>query len=363
MGDCTPALPKSLFCDPLQPMPKSIKALGIFPMAPDLTQHPASMHEFVPDPPLWSDGMEKQRFIVLPAGKKIDNTNPKEWIFPIGTVLIKTFFDDGGAAGKPHPIETRLIRRVGEKDAALEYEFFVYQSAPDGSDATLLVNDQEGDINKDATVMITINRMIDGYPVNGGMPFPHTLPSRQACGDCHEKNGKVAQTFIGFDELRLNSKLSATSTKTQLQELAGLFMNPPPANPATITDKTADPNMQKVKLRIKQFVFGNCVHCHNGQEVVDFHPDVFEMNTINQKTDAQSVVPPKGWLRIVPGHPELSVVFVQTQRTPLPAPTGMGTANRLRPMPPVGVADVAAPKAAVNDLKTWIMSLPATPAK
>jgi hypothetical protein len=29
----------------------------------------------VPDPPLWSDGMEKQRFLVLPAGGKIDNTD------------------------------------------------------------------------------------------------------------------------------------------------------------------------------------------------------------------------------------------------------------------------------------------------
>ena len=38
----------------------------------------------------------------------------------------------------------------------------------------------------------------------------------------------------------------------------------------------------------------------------------------------------------------------------------MPTANdmdRLRPMPPVGVADIAVDKAALDDMRAWIMSL------
>jgi hypothetical protein len=360
MGDCTPELPKSIFCDPMVKMPKSIKDLGLFPSAPDLSKHPASMLEYVPDPPLWSDWMEKQRFMVLPAGKRIDNSNPKEWIFPVGTVFVKTFFDDTGAGGAPRPIETRFVRQVGVKGDAVPYEFYLYKWNDTSTDATLVVDDANGDINQDAMVNITIKHMEGGKPlmVAGGAPFPHTLPSRQACGDCHEQSGKMGQTIIGFDEVRLNSKFTAASTKTQLQEFAdkGIFMKAPPATPTTIVDTSND--MGRL-LRIKRFVFGNCVHCHNGGEVVDFHPEVFVKNTINQMTDAQSVVPPAGWRRVVPGKPDMSVLYVQVRRTPLPPPTGNGTMNRLRPMPPVGVTDVAADQEAVNDIRDWILSLPA----
>jgi hypothetical protein len=354
-GDCTPALPNSLFCDPFATMPMSIKATGIFPAAPDFTKHSASMREYVPDPPLWSDGMEKQRFLLLPAGKKIDNTDRKNWLFPPGTIFIKTFFDDSGTGGKSRAIETRFIR-AAKQGSAFPYEYYLYQWNADGTDATLVVNNNEGDTETATPVMVTIKRTVGGQPfqVNNGTPFQHDLPSRSMCGKCHEENGMVGQTFIGFDELRLNSKFASTSTKTQLQEFAdaGIFTGPLPANPATITDTSND--MGRL-LRIKRFVFGNCVHCHNGNSVFDMHPDVFVANTVNKPTEAQSVVPPAGWKRIVPKSPGTSVVYVQTQRTNLPQPVGSN--NRLRPMPPVGVADVAADQAALKDLYDWIMSL------
>jgi hypothetical protein len=353
VSDCTTA-PMSVFCQPLAPLPTSIKATGLFPSAPDLTKHPANMLEYVPDPPLWSDGMEKQRFLILPPGKQIDNSDRARWGFPEGTIFVKTFFDDSGTQGAPRAIETRLIR-AGMNDL---YEFFVYQWNADGTDASLVLNDIEGDVNADILVPVTINRMQGGKPsvVNGGQPFMHTLPSRNACGKCHEQNGMVAQTFIGFDELRLNSKRGAADAKTQLQTFAdaGIFSMPLPAAPATITDASADDGRL---LRIKQFVFGNCVHCHNGGGQVDLHPDVFVANTVNKATEAQSVMPPAGWLRVIPQDPAKSVLYVQMQRTMLPPATGDGM-NRLRAMPPVGVADVAADQAALKDVFDWIMALP-----
>jgi hypothetical protein len=359
MGDCTPAAPGSIFCDPFVKMPKSIKALGIYPAAPDLNQHPASMREYVPDPPLWSDGLEKQRFLILPQGKKIDNKDNAKWVFPFGTVFVKTFLDDGGPGGKPRAIETRIVRSA-KPDAVFPFEFYVYQWAPDGTDATLVVNDQDGiggDINKDAQTSITIKHMVDGYPVNKGQPFMHTIPSFQNCGECHTENSMVTGTaVIGFDELRLNNNvLNPASPKTQLQQFfeAGLFTSPLSATPPTIKDPD-----QRL-LSIKRFIFGNCVHCHNGNSVFDLHPDNFVKNTVNKKTEAQSVVPPPGWLRVIPGKPDQSVLFVQVQRVPLPAPVGGDTMNRLRAMPPAGVADVAADLKAVADIKAWIMSLPA----
>jgi hypothetical protein len=295
--------------------------------------------------------MEKQRFLILPPGTKIDNSDRKQWKFPIGTIFVKTFFDDTGPGGTSRPIETRLIRAA----KTTPYEYFVYQWNAAGTDATLVVNDLDGDITKDIPVMITIKHTVGGQPfmVNGGQPFAHSLPSRDACGQCHDQNGMVAQTFIGFDELRLNSKMPATAAKTQLQTFAdaGVFMMAPPAAPATITDATADGGRL---LRIKRFMFGNCVHCHNGNGQVDLHPDVLVANTVNKPTEAQSVHPPAGWLRVVPGAPTRSVVYVQMQRTMLPPAVMM---TRLRAMPPVGVADLAAEQASLKDVFDWITAV------
>jgi hypothetical protein len=295
--------------------------------------------------------MEKQRFMILPPGTKIDNSDRKQWKFPTGTVFVKTFFDDSGAGGTSRPIETRLIRAAKNST----YEYFVYQWNATATDATLVVNDLDGDINMDISVTVTVKHAVGGQPfmVNGGMPFPHTLPSRDACGQCHDQNGMVAQTFIGFDELRLNSKMPTTAAKTQLQTFAdaGVFMMPLPPAPATITDATADAGRM---LRIKRFMFGNCVHCHNGNGQVDLHPDVLVANTVSKPTEAQSVHPPAGWLRVVPGAPLRSVVYVQMQRTMLPPPVMM---TRLRAMPPVGVADLAAEQASLKDVFDWITAL------
>jgi len=332
-------------------MPKSIKDTGIFPSLPDFSKHSARMLEYVPDPPLYSDGMEKQRFLLLPKGQKINNTNRKVWMFPTGTVFIKTFFDDA-PGGKLRPIETRFIRTGG----VFEYEFFVYQWNATATDATLVVSDIDGDINADIPVNISISHMEDGkmLTINGGKPFVHTLPSRQACGNCHEESGMVGQTFIGFDEIRLNSKFPATAAKTQLQQFgdAGIFTTAVPATPTTIA--VADPLLQ----RVERFVFANCAHCHNGKTVFNMAPDVFVANTVGKMTEAQSVMPPKGWLRVVPGNPEMSVVFKQMERTMLPPPVIVdGMESKLRPMPPVGLADIAVPVDAVADMRAWIMSL------
>ena len=355
------AQPNSLLCKPTGAMPKTIKETGFFPSAPDFSKRDPSLLEFAPSPELWSDGMGKQRFLVLPPdGKKINNSDRKRWEFPAGTIFIKTFFDDSGMGGAAKPIETRFIRRVKDEGVPDDYDYAVYRWNAAATDADLVIDNQgmQGNLEKAIPVPITINRMVNGTPlrINNGMPFMHDLPSRKMCGECHEESGMQGQTFIGFDEIRLNSKRTPTSPKTQLQEMAdaGVFTMPIPAMPATITDNSNDGGRL---LRIKRAIFGNCVHCHNGGSVFDMSPDVFVENTVGKETEAQSVKPPMGWLRVVPGNPDNSVVYRQMLRTMLPPPN-TATDERLRPMPPIGVADIALDRAALDDVRAWIMSLP-----
>src|SRR5581483_9401473 len=96
----------NLLSDPLAPLPMSLADTGFFPAFPDTSKVADQLKFYVPDPPLYSDGLKKQRYIVLPAGKTIDVTDRKNWIFPEGTIFVKTFSDD------TDPVETRIVRRT-----------------------------------------------------------------------------------------------------------------------------------------------------------------------------------------------------------------------------------------------------------
>src|SRR5205814_165387 len=62
--------------------------------------------EYTPRYELWSDGATKRRFLLLPAGAKIDTSDMDNWAFPVGTKLWKEFRRDGFL------VETRLLQKV-----------------------------------------------------------------------------------------------------------------------------------------------------------------------------------------------------------------------------------------------------------
>jgi hypothetical protein len=64
---------------------------------------------YAPAVPLWSDGAEKKRFILLPKGQKIDASDPDEWKFPVGTKVWKEF-----SVGKKR-VETRFFLKTPDK--------------------------------------------------------------------------------------------------------------------------------------------------------------------------------------------------------------------------------------------------------
>jgi hypothetical protein len=374
VGPCAPA--GALVCSTKIPFPTSLEETGIFPALPDVSQHNPYAHLFEPNPPLWSDGLAKERLVVLPADGIIDNSDPKKWKFPEGTLMVKTFFDDSGPNKARRPIETRFIRRgMDPTDPFAQWEFAVYQWNADSTDATLI---SFADPMMSTPVPVVVDRMENGKPLklNDGQPFMHAIPSKQDCQACHGSNAKTTEAdVIGFDELRLNWKLPGAE-KTQLQDFVDKkLLSTMPAAPATISE--ADP----VLARVKGWAYGNCVHCHNGAEgMLNLHPDVFVANTVNVAAEGAGIMPPnETWKRVVPKQPELSILFAQARRAPLPSGEGV----QMRVMPPVGVAiaEMNRPNAVTDppdyvgqlppmtlpsrvpddpiaDLATWINSLP-----
>ena len=94
---------------------------------PSLTMTDPRAFYYEPKHPLWSNGLDKSRFMILPKGAKIDTSVRDAWTFPVGTLFVKTFsYRDPG--GKVIPIETRLIRRVADTGEVFEqWTFDVYE--------------------------------------------------------------------------------------------------------------------------------------------------------------------------------------------------------------------------------------------
>src|SRR5688572_32452167 len=76
------------------PLPATLGETGLF--EPGTLQVRATHQPFTPAHALWTDGMDKRRWLYLPAGSSIDKSNPDAWEFPIGTRAWKEFSRPGG---------------------------------------------------------------------------------------------------------------------------------------------------------------------------------------------------------------------------------------------------------------------------
>ena len=72
---------------------------------------------YTPSAPLWSDGAQKQRWVLLPEKEAIDISNPNEWTFPVGTKFFKEFRVNG------QRVETRMFQKT-------KADFWVYATTP-----------------------------------------------------------------------------------------------------------------------------------------------------------------------------------------------------------------------------------------
>lgn len=260
--------------------------------------------------PLWSSGTEKQRLLHVPQGATIDTAGGDGWDFPVGTVLGKTFRVPGGG-----PIETRLLFRRTE---SWDYAAYVWNA--DGSDADLLPGNW---------VEVAMD-LKDG----NGDPFPYTVPARLDCRTCHETSEDATGTpVLGIGALQLPESLRDAS-----------FFD----GPAPVQDVAGRTEAETAALG---YFVGNCVSCHNGGKgentVFSLYPDDAVQNTVDQPTESETGV----GVRVVPGDPESSVLFVTVARAHDPDYKGP-----FKAMPPIGV-DTADP-AAEDILGAWISGLP-----
>jgi hypothetical protein len=175
---------------------------------------------------LWSDGAEKRRYVALPAGARVDVSDPNDFVYPVGTQFWKEFHVPSAQGARLG--ETRLLRK-----SARGWLFTSYVWSADGQSA---------------------QRTDDG--VHDLFGTGHTVPSRQDCQECHAGRPDFV---LGWDWLMLGP--GATGLTRDVLLARGLLSAA--GAPAQLPAGAEVPG-DAIEREALGYLHANCgVACHN----------------------------------------------------------------------------------------------------
>ena len=286
----------------------------------------------------WSDGASKLRWAAVPDGGKIQFSADGDWVFPAGSVLVKTFelpIDEA------HPeVKRRLETRLLVRDNSGAVYGVLYKWRPDNSDAELLSSSLTEDI-----------------PIKtaGGGTRTQTwyYPSRQNCLECHNTH---TTGVLGVKTRQLNRDFTYSSgvTDNQLRTWNHLGLFAPGFSDSDIPNlpklAAAGDTTRSVEDRARSYLDANCSQCHRpGGTVANFDARydtpldkqglIDGPVLIDERIDHSRVIAPNDIWR--------SIAFMR-----------VNTVGDVR-MPPVARETIDVKGADL--LKQWITSLPGRP--
>jgi hypothetical protein len=310
-------------------LPQRLSDAGLF--TPDRPGTVASHNRpFVPQYPLWSDGMTKRRWVALPEGSTIDAADEHAWDFPAGTRFWKEFSLNG------RKVETRLLWKA----SATQWLFGSYVWNEEGTDAALAPDE-----GVPAFVEVAPGRR-------------HSIPSRSDCTACH---GTKRPGPLGFNALQLSTDRDPNaihgeplaSSMLTLRELVNERILAPTRrdlveNPPRI--RTSDAST-RASLG---YLMANCGTCHNGSADVSVLGPSLTVRDLVANGDAVArsfIERPSKW-QVPDARDGMSVLV----RPGVPGESAMLVRMRSRApssqMPPLGT--VLRDQQAVDAIGAWI---------
>ena len=282
---------------PASEFPRRLSQTGLYTNTEDLTPHP-SLIPYELNTPLWSDGAQKERHVMLPGTQKIRIRKDGTYQYPKGTIFVKTFYrgdpEEGARLGQRLETRLLLLRDRG-------WEAYTYVWNPEQNDAHL-----------------TDGRLaVDMYDsAESGAMITWTLPSRSDCASCHTK---VANEVLGFrtEALQLEGDYGA-GPEDQLAALhrIGVFDKLPKG--------TAWPDWKSkggsTEAGIRAYLDMNCAMCHQphgpGNANIDLRYDtpLGKTNMVGTRPGIWHFGIPDARL-LVPGDPEKSLLITRMMRT------------------------------------------------
>jgi hypothetical protein len=264
-------------CDPAEAPEDHLLATGLY--ADICTGELAEgIVEYEPNHLLWSDGVEKRRFLQLPPEVEVNTADPDFWVFAEGTRVWKEFSVDGV------PLETRMIGRE-----ANGWTLTTYAWNKTGDSAT---EKRDGASNVLGT--------------------DHDIPSAEGgdsgsgdCGTCHDPNPSV---LLGVSAIQL----AGTPVLADL-EAAGQLTDPLPS-----LELPGDADQQEAL----GYLHANCGNCHNRYADWPSYKTWLETDSLGSVAETTAVATGAGiageadpvdgldaTLLIDPGSPESSLVY------------------------------------------------------
>jgi len=289
----------------------------------DPTQPASALIPYAPIAAFWSDGAAKERWYSLPDGATVDVDAESDWVFPIGSVIVKNFRLGGDL------IETRLFMRHNDGDWA----GYTYEWNDTQTEATRVVGGKTKDI--------------------GGQTWIY--PSGAECLECHTQ---VAGDTLGLEHAQLNGELTYPSTGITANQLVTAdeidVLTAPLADVPDNLPRLADPTDTSAPLeeRARAYLHTNCANCHQPNGPTPSNIDLRYATPLAQ-TNTCGVEPLQGDLGIAnariiaPGDAVRSLLVVRTNR------------RDVHGMPPLGsnLVDTAG----VQLLTEWVNSLAGCP--
>jgi uncharacterized repeat protein (TIGR03806 family) len=256
--------------------------------------------------PLFTDYAHKLRFIVLPEGQQMSYVDPEQFNYPIGSILIKTFY---------YPIDFR------EPNKNLQI-----------IETRLLINTEEGwfgypyiwnNEQTDAFLEIAGDRKtVSWIDLNGkSQKANYLVPNVNMCKGCHVSDNNFLP--IGPKPRLLNSNFKAKEKQPyhQLEKMTQLKLvkNLPEIDSIPITANWEDSDFSLNK-RARAYLDINCGHCHNSKGPAmtsGLYLDYFENDLHKIGLHKTPVASGRGSgnlkYNIVPGKPKESILIYRME--------------------------------------------------
>ncbi len=196
--------------------------------------------------PLWSDGAEKKRWVILPPDQKVQFSEEDPWKFPKGTVFIKHF-----ELNSPEGHGVRVETRISAITQSGQWSGYTYSWNEDQSDATLLSSSLEREVN------------LGRNSPSGSMQKQKWIyPSRSMCLQCHNAWSGAA---LGLRTEQLNQSMAAGGAfQNQLEawDAQGFFSKPIPKAATLKRYAHLNDSSESIDTRVRSYLAVNCAHCH-----------------------------------------------------------------------------------------------------
>lgn len=223
---------------------------------------------YEPASSLFTDYASKKRFIWMPLGTRAAYVADNKVLdFPVGTVLIKTFYYNTIQPGNVTKIiETRLMIRKEDK-----WHFYEYLWNDAQTDADLVTGT---DFTNGSSKTITFTK-----PSGEIITTDYRIPSDAECFACHKINEIGTPIGVKPQNLNHNHQYGATNKNILAKLVQQGYLDSYPSNIVSTVDY--HDTSQPLDLRLRSYIDANCAHCHQDQARCYYRPVRFPFSLTN----------------------------------------------------------------------------------